>query len=258
MGDNMTFREINIAALKLNKNKYLSVSGINMFLIVIACILSFFVILSDRYISATATFNSTAINILRIVLFTLITITALVIFSGFSLGKTAVFSGRLNNKRATLKRIIYWLKPAKSLKAFCLNAVVFMLKTLWTTTFTLPGAIILFTIVYLAFTGGIEVYLLLSLIISGVLLITTGIIFAFIISQRYFLAEYLLTENPKLKVFQVIKQSKNLMEYQLMSVVKFKLSFILPFILSIFIFPLIFLYPHYKQSLSILAKELTV
>ena len=255
----MKFKEINITALRLNRNKYLSSFVINTFYMFFFVVITAGIVLTDYFLTdKILNINTVLLNLIRTALFLMFMILAAIVSSSVSMGQTAVFSGRINRKKASFKRILYWLKPSKSLKALGLNLTLILLKIMWASAFLFPGSVILTTIVYLAFTGGIEIYLLLSLFISGTVLILAGAIFTFIITQRYFLAKFLLAENTKLGVIQVIKQSKNLMEFQLMTVVKFKLSYIFPFILSFLIFPLIFLYPHYKQSISILAKELTV
>ena len=256
----MSFKEIHKTALMLNKSKYFPTLCINLFLFLFFAFITVAVALSDYFITGRNTvLNDTYyINLIRISVFVILTIVSCIVLSSVSVGQTAVFFGRVNRKKASFKRIVYWLKPSKSLKAFGLSICILLLKALWTIVFMLPGSIVLSAIIYLAFTGGIEIYLFISLAVSGIALIISGCSFAFIISQRYFLARYLLSENPGLKIIQVIKQSKNLMEYQLMTVVKFKLSFVLPLFFSFFIIPIIFLYPHYKQSLSVLAKELTV
>lgn len=256
----MSYKEINKTAFRLNKNKYLYSFGINVFFILFFFAITAAVVFTDHLVTdRILNFNNPLlIDSVRISVFLLLMLLAAVIFSSASMGQTAVFSGRVNRKKSSFKRIIYWLKPSKSFKALFMILMLILLKVMWASAFMLPGSVILSTIVYLAFTGGVEVYLLLSLLISGTALVLAGAVFTFIITQRYFLAKFLLAENPKLGVIQVLKQSKNLMEFQLMTVVKFKLSYIFPFILSFPVFPLFFLYPHYKQSLSILAKELTV
>lgn len=256
----MTYKEINKTALRLNRNKYLSSLGINSFYLLFFAVMTVLVAAADYFITDKIfnLNNSLLINFIRITLFLLSMIITVIVSSGASIGQTAVFSGRVNRKKASFKRIIYWLKPSKSFKAFGLSLTVLLLKIMWTSVFLFPGSVILAAIVYLAFSGGIEIYLFFSLFLCGAVLIFTGSFFTFVITQRYFLARFLLTENPGLGVIQSLKQSKNLMEFQLMTVVKFKLCYFFPFMLSFLVFPLLFLYPHYKQSLSILAKELTV
>ena len=115
---------------------------------------------------------------------------------------------------------------------------------------------ILGSVISLAYSGGIEFYLFISLTGGGVILMLAGLIFRFIILQRYFLAPYLIASNPKLGAWQSIKQSKNLLDGHIFRIVRFKLSFIPWFISSVLIFPLIFSYPYYKQSCSVIAKEI--
>lgn len=185
-----------------------------------------------------------------------ITFFALMFYSAISIGENAWYSGHLYRKKQCLKRLIFWLKPKFSLKALKLNVLLFFIKAVIFFTFCLPSLILLLTAITLAFSGGIEVYLLISFLAGTFTLFLTGVIFAFIVNQRYFLSKYLLAENPKLGVAQVLKQSKNLMNGQIFRVVKFKLSFMPAFILYLLVFPTIFLHPHYKQCCCIIANEL--
>lgn len=172
------------------------------------------------------------------------------------MGEKAWYSGRLTKKRQCGKRLRFWLKPSRSFKAFRLNALIWVLKLLWTSALLSPALLIFSSVLLLSLNGGIELYLFISLAAGGVLLLITGLIFRFIIVQRYFLAPYLLADDPKLKVVQAVKRSKNLSEGQLFRVIKFKLKFLPTFLLYPLIFPAVFLRPNYKQGCSVVAKEL--
>ena len=150
------------------------------------------------------------------------------------------------------------MKPKLSLKAAGLRCILFALKALWTIIFFIPAVAVVLVIVATAFSGGIEIYLFLSLCIGTIILTVIGFTFRFIIIQRYFLANYLMVSNPDLGITQCIRQSVNLLEGHIFTVVKFKLRF-LPYTLAcLFILPVFFVYPHYKQSRTIIAKQLIV
>lgn len=178
------------------------------------------------------------------------------LFSSFSLGEKAWYTGRLTRKKQCGKRLRFWFKPRFSVKALRLKALLFILKLFWTTALLSPSLLIFSAVIGIAATGGIELYLFISLTVGGTALLLTGLVFRFIIVQRYFLAPYLLAEEPKLKPQQAIKQSKNLLDGHIYRIVGFKLKFLPSFILYPLIFPAIFFYPNYKQSCSVLAKEI--
>lgn len=190
------------------------------------------------------------------IVFGIIIIQAGMTYSSFSLGEKAWYTGRLTRKKLCGKRLRFWFAPSHSLKALRLRVMIFLLKILWMLAFLSPALLLYSAIVGTAVTGGIEFYLFLSLFIGGTVLLLIGLVFSFIIAQRYYLAPYLMANNPKLSPVQTIKQSKNLLDGHLLRIVKFKLKFIPSFMLYPFIFPIIFFHPHYKQSCSVLAKEI--
>lgn len=186
----------------------------------------------------------------------LITLAFLMTLSSVNLGEKAWFAARNRKYKNGANRLCFWFKPSSSVKATRLYAAVFTLKSIWTVIFLLPAALMFAAVVALAMSGGIEVYLFIALIGGGILLTVTGLIFRFIVIQRYFLAPHLMASDPKLGVIQAIKRSKNLLDGHIFEVVKFKLSF-LPWIFpSLLIVPIIYIYPFYKQSCSVLANEI--
>lgn len=258
----MTSKKITKITLKLNKNNYFKSFAIVIVSLFTVVLLTLIVASVDMVPLTVFNYDeqnySRFVLILKTVVMSALSIFATIILSSISMGETAIYNGRVLNKKRTYKRFIYWIMPSKAFKAFRLKVTLFGLNIIWLFVLIIPSIVILASIIYLAFSGGIELYLFFSLSVSSLLFLIVGIVFAFIISQRYFLAPYLLAENPEFKVLQVIKQSKNLMDYQIFRVVKFKISFIPLFLLSFLIFPLIFIYPHYKQSSGVIAKMLTV
>lgn len=186
----------------------------------------------------------------------LTTYISILFYSSKELGETAYHLGISHNKMNNYKLLFFWFKPKFAFKAIMLCTSITIVKSITLFVSVLPSLTLTLTLLTLAFTGGIEVYLFISLLSGVLILFLAGVIFTFIVNQRYFLAKYLLAENPKLGVIQVLKQSKNLMDGQIFRVVKFKLSFMPAFILYLLVFPIIFLHPHYKQCCCILAKEL--
>ncbi len=248
----MFYKDIRSLSRKFNKNRYLKSFSVLVFAILTTLFFSLSPFVFNTYfksegivkIAVTCTFMSVT------------SIFALLFYSSFSIGEKAWYSGALTKRRLSFKRLLYWFKIKYAFKALRLKLALFIIKLLWLCLFTLPAIIALLTAVMLAFSGGVEVYLFFSLLSGGAVLLVFGLFFYFTVSQKYFLAPYLLVENPRLGVWLVIKQSKNLIEGHIFYLVRFKLSFLPSFLLYPLILPAIFLYPHYKQSCCVIAKQL--
>lgn len=258
----MFYKNIQKYALKFNKNKYLKSMGIPLFFILILTFYCFSPFLMkfvfNTVVPTIPDEYKLLFTALRCILILLSGFSACIFYCSFSVGEEAWYSGRLTKKKNCFKRFIYWLRPKNSFKAFRLRAALFFLKLFWTLVFLLPSVLSFSVIFVTAFSGGIETYLLLSLGLGTGILLITGLIFRFIMIQRYFLAEFILADKPQNGVLQTIRQSKNLIDGQIFKIVKFKLFF-LPYALPcLLLLPIFFVYPHYKQSRSILAKELMV
>ena len=262
LGDIMLFKEIRKTALINNKNKYLKSILIPFFALLVTVILTV-----SPYLFKVATGmyeNNIAVNYLyvlrgsRCLYYFSVGFLAYVFYCAVTMGEEAWYSGRTERKKYCFRRFMYWMKPTLSLKAAGLRLVLFALKAFWTILFFTPAVAVAFVIVATAFSGGIEIYLFLSLCIGALILTAIGFTFRFVIIQRYFLANYLLVSNPDLGIIQCIRQSVNLLEGHIFTVVKFKLSF-LPYALAcLLILPVFFVYPYYKQSRTIIAKRLIV
>lgn len=189
-------------------------------------------------------------------IFSIISLIYSLIVSSYFIGEKAWLSGEINNSRLGIKRLTFWFKPKYSVKAFILKTIIFILKSITTIILLCPAIFLISVIIYLAFTGGIEIVVFISITAASIILFLSGIIFAFIINQIYFLSEYLYICNPNMTVSDTIKRSKNLLDGHIFTIVKFKLSFLPLFLSWILIVPAIIFRPYYKLSCSILAKEL--
>lgn len=260
-GDIMTDISTGKLSRQLNKGTYLRSMSIVLFAALCCSVFSAvpYFILKLTDISHIRSFlNVKGINIFPYIaatIFLLLTLLMFIILSTVSVGEKAWYTGRLTQKKQCGKRLRFWFRPSRSIKAFGLCTAVFMLKLLWTLAFLSPSMLVLTSAALIALNGGIELWLAVSLSAGGVLLLVTGLIFRFIIVQRYFLAPYLIADNPKLGIADAVKQSAKLSEGQISPIVKLKLRFLPAFFTYPLIFPAIFLHPHYKQSCSIIAKS---
>lgn len=246
LGDSMSNKEIKSVGKELihsNRLKALFIGAVSMSATALFTVISFFL-------------YKLPLNRIAICAIALLVIISYFIFkASLSFVKKAWYSGKLMRKK-TFKRVLYWIIPSHSFKAFRFHCLLFSVKFLWSAVTLLPSFSILTTIIILAYSGGIELYLFVTLISGFVLLLISGLIFRFIIVQRYFLAEHLITLNPKLKPVQAIRQSISLSNGHIKEIISFKLSF-LPWIISApFIFPFLYFIPYYKQSCSVIAKSI--
>lgn len=259
----MLFNEIQKTALINNKNKYIKSILIPFSAILVTVILTLTTCLFKEITGAYINNNLSGNYLLalrggRCLYFISAGILAYVFFCAVTTGEEALYSGRAERKKYCFRRFMYWMKPTLSLKAAGLHFILFILKTFWTIIFFIPVIAVVFVITATAFSGGIELYLFISLCIGALILSVIGFTFRFIIIQRYFLANYLLVSNPDIGIVQCIKQSINLLEGHIFTVVKFKLSFLPHLLACLLILPVFFVYPHYKQSRTIIAKQLIV
>lgn len=202
--------------------------------------------------------NTILYTVIVSVIMLIITFFALEAYSSFSLGEKAWYSARMSKNQLCEKKLLFWFRPSRSFKALRFEAALFLVKAMWTTAFLLPSVSVFVCIVALAYSGGIELPLFITLSSGGAFLLVTGLIFRFIVLQRYFIAPYLIASNPRLGAFQAIRQSKNLTDGHLTEIISFKLSFIPWYISCLLIVPVFIFYPRYKQSCSVLAKTLTL
>ena len=255
----MNLKEIQKLAIKFNKNMYFKAMCIPVVTLLIFAVLT---LLPDVFSNITNRIISGFISdnfVFTIIRCTLLSVYGLLVYAFFCTIRTseyAWYSGSLTRKKNRFRRLIFWYKPKYSVKAFGLNLSLCFLKLFWNIVFLTPAGLVVASTVLIAFNGGVEIYLLAALLCGAVMLLLCGLVFRFIIIQRYFLAPVILTQNPSNGVFQTIKQSKNLSEGQLLKIVRFELLFIPYWLSCILIFPIFFVYPHYKQSRTIIANAL--
>lgn len=187
-----------------------------------------------------------------------ISFTAFLFYSSVSVGEKAWYGGITAEKKNYTKRFFFWFKPKNSFRAFRFKALLVTIKTMWAVVFFLPFAVLAWSIYYLSGSGGLELYLFISLSGGAILTAVCGAIFYFIAMQKYFIAEYLYSCNPRLKPLTAIKQSRNLLDGHILEIVRFKLSFLPWFLSCVFIAPAFYFLPYYKESCCIVAKKITL
>ena len=215
--------------------------------------------LSDSFFSSEALASGRLITfIITGFALLILSVFALCVYSSASVGEKAWYGGVASGKNNYRKRLFFWFKPVFSLRAFRFKFLLFGIKALLALLFLFPSVAVLWSIYYLARTGGLEVYLFVSLAGGSALLALCGLIFRFIAVQRYFIAEYLFSSDPRLTPILALRQSRNLLDGHILEIVKFKLSFIPWYIACIIILPLFYFLPYYKASCCTVAKKITV
>lgn len=202
--------------------------------------------------------SSVAVTLICAGVLMLFCVISVLVYSSVSVGEKAWYGGITADKKNYRKRLYFWFRPKNSFRALRFCALLASVKLMWAAVFLLPSAIVLWSIYYLSGTGGLELYLFLSLSGGFVLLFISGLIFYFISVQRYFLSEYLFSSNPRLGAWTAIKQSKNLLDGHIHEIVRFKLSFLPWFFGCALIVPAFYFIPYYKESCCIVAKKITL
>ncbi|MBQ8783802.1 MAG: DUF975 family protein [Clostridia bacterium] len=179
----------------------------------------------------------------------------------YALARCAFRSGsgawfRFYQRKNRTGRVLYWFSPKRALRSMGLYASIFFRKLFWTLILILPGALTVFSFCYLAYDSGIEFNLFLCGIVGGAVLTAVGLLFRFILVQRYFLAQNIFVSDPKIKASQAIRLSREIMNGKLKRTALFKLSFTPWILLCAGVLPAIYVWPYYRQNCALLAGEI--
>lgn len=203
----------------------------------------------------TELFSETSAKTVKIIFFTLLGFVSYISLIPFRYGSDIWFYENAKKTRLPLKQLFSFYNFRKSPSSLKIIMLVEAKKLLCTSFFLLPSTVITGYIFY-ALREGMGVKMLMSLIIGGVLLFFTGVFFAFVFSQRYFLAPYIMYENENCKASEAVKLSSEIMENRCFETAFFKLSFSGWFLLCLLIFPTLYVYPFYKMSNSLKAVSI--
>lgn len=125
----------------------------------------------------------------------------------------------------------------------------------WYTLTLLPAGATTF-ICYMLLKRSASAAVIYALAISAAVLCLIGLIFAFIIMQRYALSYAFIFENPSLKARQAVKESKKIMFTNEKKLAALKLSFSAWFLSCIFLLPIFYVAPYYKLSVCAFSRRL--
>ncbi len=257
MGDYMKNATIKQESKIFIKGKRVKAMSIVLTLIVYCAVITTvcfgIILLSELLGSGNLLKTATAIVVLCVLSFA-----ALLFYSSLSVGEKAWYTGITDEKKNYTKRLFFWFKPKNSFRAFRFKALLVSIKVLWAIVFFLPFAVLAWSVYYLSGSGGLELYLFISLSGGAILTAVCGAIFYFIAMQKYFIAEYLYSSDPRLKPLTAIRQSKNLLDGHILEIARFKLNFLPWFFSCIFIAPAFYFLPYYKESCCMVAKRITL
>ncbi len=110
----------------------------------------------------------------------------------------------------------------------------------------------------LVYARGTSVYTLTILGLAAAALWTAGIGYLTLFLQRFFLAPYLMADDPQLRAQEALRESARIMDACMMrgNTAKMKLSFLPWFFSCILILPVLYVYPYYKQSCACYARHI--
>lgn len=203
----------------------------------------------------TSLFKTFPSYVVRLVFFAVLGIISYLILIPFRYGNDIWFYENAKKTRLPLKHLFTFYSFKKSPSALKIFLLVGFKKFICALVFLMPSAVISVYIVY-AIREGIGARMLISLMAGTFLLLISGVFFAFVFSQRYFLVPYIMYENENCKVTDAVNLSAEIMENKCFETAFFKLSFSGWFLLCLFIFPTFYVYPFYRMSNSMKAVSL--
>jgi len=140
-------------------------------------------------------------------------------------------------------------------KAFALWIKLKALYLFWYILFLLPcagGAVSAF----LLWRKSVSVFVFAAVAVCIIALALIGLLFAFIVTQRYALAYYSLFDDQTASTGKAIKESKRIMAGNERRLARLKLSFIPWFLSCVFVLPIFYVAPYYKLSTTAFCRRL--
>ena len=89
---------------------------------------------------------------------------------------------------------------------------------------------------------------------GGWILLTMAMVFYLVLIQRYALCFYLMAQKPRIPLLKAIRQSVQAMQGRSWEMISLRLSFIWWMLLSLLMFPLIYVVPYYQSAIAIYAR----
>ncbi len=166
------------------------------------------------------------------------------------------YIGQSHVGKKTFRKLVAATDGKRFFKGVLLSFVIGLRKLIWIFLLSLPGcAIIYLSVRFVLQKSEYDIFLI--MLTGGVLLVIFGLFFAFCINQRYFMAKYLFLKNPKISIKRAVRVGIAMMDGNCLKTAVFKMSF-LPHLLScVFVLPVIYALPYFRQSCTCLKREIS-
>lgn len=159
-----------------------------------------------------------------------------------------------NDGTLTIKNFFYPMPLLSQIKIVYIAFLRAVLSAFCYIFYLLPCTAVAFITLDTLVNKGIDRTVLLLCFILFVFLFFSGLFFAFVSSQRFAFCEEVAAQNPMLTINEIISFSRLKSDGICFELARFKLSFALWFILCLFIFPIGFVAPYYRQSFAVYAQ----
>ena len=186
----------------------------------------------------------------------LLTLLAALLCAPLRVGREAWFYGGADGRKRCATRVLFWLQPRWACKAARFALAVSLRKLLWATLYLLPGGFLLVGTLWQARAGDLSMALFLSAIGGGAALLVLGTLFYGATAQRYALVLPVLARQPRCKLRNALTLSAARTDGHCAALLRFRLSFLPWYVLSLPVIPLIFTAPYITQALACRHAEL--
>jgi len=192
----------------------------------------------------------------RLSLDLLILVLAAFLLLPLRLGHEAWFCCGASEKEPSALQILYWCKPRRAARSVRLWLSLRLRKAGWAAAFLSPGLAMAGGAAYAVLAEGMERRLLAAFSACTALVLLVGAVFFLLMTQRYFLAPAILARQPKSTAGEAIRQSAETMQGKCAGVLLFKLSFAPWFLLCLLVFPVLYVWPYYRQTCACLKLDI--
>jgi hypothetical protein len=171
-------------------------------------------------------------------------------------GREAWYFGGADGRKRCAARVLFWLQPRWACKAARFVLAVSCAKLLWAALYLLPGGFLLAGTLWQARAGDLSMGLFLSAAGGGAALLLLGLVFYGATAQRYALVLPVLAKQPRCKLRNALRLSAARTDGRCAALLRFRLSFLPWFALSLPVVPLLFTAPYITQAMACRHAEL--
>ena len=180
------------------------------------------------------------------------------IYNPLQMGEASFYWHNANNRDASAQCVLEWFHKKRYCRAVGAMFLVRVYEVLWGILCFLPTLLVYpLAYVYLKDTKQYsDVLMATCLMFMAMILLGVGL-YAFLrVIQRYFLVPYLMASDENLKAGEALRASKAAMAGKSARVLHFQFTFLGWFFLCIFVLPLIYVIPYFRQACAEYARTL--